>query len=144
MKMDYDLKPYACKSLDATKIMSWCSGSSDQLYLVEEWKVLFNNAFNTFYLQLYGTGHIIKDQSESKRGNPLPMLHYLIFLINSKGSFICTIPQTREYIYNTVFVTAVVENWLDQEIAWWVYQEGLIWQPITPQAEASLIYKKLW
>ena len=31
--------------------------------------------------------------SDSKRGNPLPP-HGLLFPINSKGSFICTIPQT--------------------------------------------------
>ena len=30
---------------------------------VNEGKVLFNDAFNTFYLQLYGDGHIVKDHS---------------------------------------------------------------------------------
>ena len=55
--------------------------------------VLFNHALNTFYLRLYGIRHIVKDHSDSERGNPLPP-HRLLFLINSKGSFICTIPQT--------------------------------------------------
>ena len=32
--------------------------------------------------------------SDSNRGNPLPPLHGLLFLISSKGSLICTIPQT--------------------------------------------------
>ena len=54
---------------------------------------LFNDALNTFYLRLYGVGHMVKDHSDSERGNPLPP-HGLLFPINSKGSFICTIPQT--------------------------------------------------
>ena len=60
----------------------------------KEGNVLFNNAFNTFYLQLYGVRHMVKDHTYSERGNPLPP-HGLLFLINSKGSFICTIPQTE-------------------------------------------------
>ena len=52
---------------------------------------LFNNALNTFYLRLYGVRHMVKDHSDSERGNPLPP-HGLLFLISSKGSFICIIP----------------------------------------------------
>ena len=59
----------------------------------KEGNVLFNNALNTFYLQLYGVQHMVKDHSDSKRGNLLPPLHGLLFLISSKGSFIFTIPQ---------------------------------------------------
>ncbi len=55
--------------------------------------VLFNDALNTFYLRLYGVRHMVKDHSDRERGNPLPP-HGLLFPINSKGSFICTIPQT--------------------------------------------------
>ena len=55
--------------------------------------VIFNDALNTFYLRLYGVRHMVKDHSDSERGNPLPP-HRLLFSINSKGSFICTIPQT--------------------------------------------------
>ena len=58
---------------------------------------LFNDALNTFYLRLYGVIHMVKDHSDSEKGNPLPP-HRLLLLINSKGSFICTIP--------------VVDNWL--------------------------------
>ena len=50
-----------------------------------------------FILQLYGVGHIVKDQSDSERRNPLPP-YELIFLINSNVSFICTIPQTGYHI----------------------------------------------
>ena len=56
----------------------------------KEGNVLFNDALNTFYLRLYGVRHMASD---SEKGNPL-LPHRLLFLINSKGSFICTIPQT--------------------------------------------------
>ena len=56
----------------------------------EEGNVLFNDALDTFYLRLYGVRHVVQDHSDSERGNPLPP-HGLLFPINSKGSFICTI-----------------------------------------------------
>ena len=59
----------------------------------KEGNVLFNDALNTFYLQLHGIRLMVKDHSDSKRGNPLPP-HGLLFLISSKGSFIYIIPQT--------------------------------------------------
>ena len=58
-----------------------------------ERNVLFNGALNTFYLRLYGVRHMVKDHSDSEKGNPL-LPHRLLFPISSKGSFICTIPQT--------------------------------------------------
>ena len=58
-----------------------------------ERNVLFNDALNTFYLWLYGVRHMVKDHSDSEKGNPL-LPHRLLFLISSKGSFICIIPQT--------------------------------------------------
>ena len=70
-------------------------GRKETFYLTwrKEGNVLFNDALNTFYLRLYGVRHMVKDHSDSERGNPLPP-HGLLFLISSKGSFICTIPQT--------------------------------------------------
>ena len=58
-----------------------------------ERNVLFNDALNTFYLRLFGIRHMVKDHSDSRKGNLLPP-HRLLLLINSNGSFICTIPQT--------------------------------------------------
>ena len=52
---------------------------------IKEGNVLFYDALNTFYLLLYGVGHMVKDHSDSERGNPLPP-HRLLFTINSKGS----------------------------------------------------------
>ena len=46
-----------------------------------------------FYLRLYGVRHMVKDHSDSEKGNPLPP-HRLLLSINCKGYFICTIPQT--------------------------------------------------
>ena len=37
-----------------------------------ERNVLFNDALNTFYLRLYGVRHMVKDHSDSEKGNPLP------------------------------------------------------------------------
>ena len=58
-----------------------------------ERNVLFNDALNTFYLRLYGVRHMVKDHSDSEKGNPLPP-HRLLLSIDSKVFFICTIPQT--------------------------------------------------
>ena len=33
----------------------------------KEGNVLFNDALNTFYLRLYGIGHMVKDHSDSER-----------------------------------------------------------------------------
>ena len=43
-------------------------------------KYFFNDALNTFYLRLYGIRHMVKDHSDSERGNPLPP-HGLLFLL---------------------------------------------------------------
>ena len=53
-----------------------------------------NDALNTFYLWLYGIKHMVKDHSDSKRGNPLPP-HGLLFLISCKGSFYMHHPTDR-------------------------------------------------
>ena len=44
--------------------------------------VLFNDTLNTFYLRLYGIRHMVKDHSDSEKGNSLPT-HRLLFPINS-------------------------------------------------------------
>ena len=49
----------------------------------KEGNVLFNDALNTFYLRLHGVRHMVKDHSDSEKGNPLPP-HRLLFPIDSK------------------------------------------------------------
>ena len=63
-------------------------------YLLDRKKgnVLFNDALNTFFLRLNGVKHMVKDHSDTERGNPLPP-HRLLFPISNKGSFICTTPH---------------------------------------------------
>ena len=80
---------------------------------------LFNDTLNTFsygYMAL----DMVKDHSDSKRGNPLSP-HGLLFLISSKGSFICT-----RIAHTMAFVTPVMEHWLEREIAQWIHHEGSI------------------
>ena len=43
-----------------------------------EGSILFNDVFNTFYLWLYGVGHMVEDHSDSEKGTPLPP-HGLFF-----------------------------------------------------------------
>ena len=86
---------------------------------MKEGNVFFNDALNTFCLRLYGVGHMVKDHSDSERGNPLPP-HRLLFPMSSKGSFICTIPTDRR-AHTTTFVIPVVEHWHEREIAQWVH-----------------------
>ena len=61
---------------------------------------------------------MVKEHSDSEKGNPL-LPHRLLFPINSKGSFICTIPD--RIAHTMAFVTPVVEHWLEREIAQWVH-----------------------
>ena len=76
----------------------------------KEGNVLFNDTLNTFYFWLYGIKHMVKDHMDSERGNLL-LPHGLLFLISSKGSFICIIPDRITHI--TAFVTPVTEHWLE-------------------------------
>ena len=62
---------------------------------------------------------MVKDHSDSERGNPLPP-HGLLFPISSKGFFYMHHPTDR-ITHTTAFVTPVVERWLEREIAQWVH-----------------------
>ena len=77
----------------------------------KEGNVLFNDTLNTFYLQLYGVRHTVKDDAHSERGNLL-LPHGLLFSISSKGYFICINPTDR-IAHTTAFVTPVMEHWLE-------------------------------
>ena len=60
--------------------------------MIKEGNVLFNDTLNTLYLRLYGIGHLmVKDHSDSERGNSLPPLHGLLFSTGIKGSFDCNV-----------------------------------------------------
>ena len=95
-----------------------CNYSRLTFHGERERNVLFNDALNTFYLRLYGVRHMVKDHSDSEKGNPLPP-HRLLLSINSKGSFICTIPH--RITHTTDFFIPVVEHWLEREITFHGY-----------------------
>ena len=44
---------------------------------MKEGNVLFNN---TFYLRLYGVGHMVKDHSDSERGKPAAATWATLFI----------------------------------------------------------------
>ena len=71
---------------------------------MKEGNVLFNDALNTFYLRLYGVRHMVKDHSDSERGNPLPA-HRLLFPISSKGSLYAS-SHRRDNTYHGLYYTS--------------------------------------
>ena len=82
----------------------------------------------SFYLTTHSThfvygymasGYMVKDHSDSEKGNPL-LPHRLLLSISSKGSFFMHHPTDR-IPHTTAFVTPVVEHWLEREIAQWVH-----------------------
>ena len=84
-----------------------------------------------FYLTTHSTHFIygymasdiimVKDHSDSERVNPLPpYIHY----------------PTDRIATTTVFVTPVVEHWLERELAQWVHREESTRRPIAPRANA--------
>ena len=46
----------------------------------KEENVLLNDMLNTFYLRLYGFKRVLKDHSDTKKGNPMSPLHVLFLL----------------------------------------------------------------
>ena len=78
-----------------------------------QWKEMFHLTTHSthFYLQLYGVEYMVTDYLDSESGNPL-LPHGLLFLINSKGSFICTITHTGLDI-----PWPFLHHWLEREIA---------------------------
>ena len=61
---------------------------------------------------------MVKDHSDSEKGNPLPP-HRILFPISSK--FFYMHHPTDRIAHTTAFVTPVVEHWLEREIAQWVH-----------------------
>ena len=84
---------------------------------------------NILFMVIYMVRHMVKDHSDSERGNQL-LPHGLLFLISSKF-FLMPLPTDR-IAHTTVFVTPVMEHWLEWEIAQWVLHDdsshhGLPW-----------------
>ena len=73
-------------------------------------KELFYLTMNAIYS--YVASDMVKDHSDSKKGNPLPPIHRIYFLI----IFYMHHPTDR-IVHIMAFVIPVVEHWLKQEIA---------------------------
>ena len=58
-----------------------------------EREMFYLTTHSTHFINGYMASDMVKDHSDSEKGNPL-LPHRLLLSINSKGSFICTIPQT--------------------------------------------------
>ena len=83
----YEYQKYLCpdRKTERQDYMVFVIARSSVKMDRKEGNVLFNDALNTFLIWLYGIKHMVKDHSGSGRGNPLPPLHGLLFLISSKG-----------------------------------------------------------
>ena len=79
-----------------------------------ERNVLFNDALNTFYLRLYGVRHMVKDHSDSEKGNPLPP------------------PHRQDSIYHGLCYTSRGALAGTRNSSMGPPHEGLIRRPITP------------
>ena len=60
-------------------------------------------------------GYMVKNHSDSERGNPL-LPHGLLFLVSSTGSFYMHHP-THRIAHTTAFETPVVEHWLERDLS---------------------------
>ena len=78
-------------------------GRKEMLYLTT------HSTHLIIYGWLYGVRHMVKDHSDSKRGNPL-LPHGLLFLISSKGSFICIIPQSHIFITSHLSLVSIKQT----------------------------------
>ena len=72
----------------------------------KEGNVLFNDALNMFYLRLYGERYIVKDHSDSERGNLLPP-HGLLFPIRK---------LRKEMFYLTTHSTCFIYGYMASDI----------------------------
>ena len=50
--------------------------TNKSVHTMNEGNIAFNDTFNTFYLWLFDARHMVKDHSDSERGNPLPQNHF--------------------------------------------------------------------
>ena len=71
----------------------------------KEGNVLFNDALKTFYLRLYGVRHMVKDHSDSERGNPLPP-HGLLFPISTARVILYASSHIQDNTYHGLCYTS--------------------------------------
>ena len=95
---------------------------------------------STQFICDYITSDIIKDHSDNKTGNPPTPFPGLLFRLAGKVGFYEHHPIDR-IVHTMVFVTPVVEYWLQQETAQWGHHEGSI--PLTQRVSSLLVISEL-
>ena len=88
-----------------------CSSDSDNKE--DGGYVLINDTLNTFYLRLYGIGHMVKDKQiviEETSATPT----WATLFIQQQGIFYMHHPTDRT-THTTYFVTPIVEHWLERK-----------------------------
>ena len=126
-KQNSFLKVSLCKESAMSQNLNGITHQVNQSYRRKEGNVLFNDALITLYLRLYGIRHMVKDHSDSERGNLLPP-----HMLPLQAARVILHHYTDRITHTTAFVTPVVGHWLGREIAQWVHHEGSIRRPIAP------------
>ena len=124
-----------------------------------ERNILFNDTLNTFYLQLYGVRHMVKDHSDSEKGNRCRHIGYAYRLAarvllyapshrqdntchslcyTSRGALAGTRNSSMGPLWGIDLVThrTMSRRFYHGATAQWVHHEGSIRRPITPRADA--------
>ena len=99
-----------------------------------EGNALFNDTLNTFYLRLYGVGHMVKGNSDSERGYPMPP-HGLLFPISSKV-FLYASSHRQDNTYHSLWYTSHRALAGTRNNSMGPPHEGSIRRPIAPCANA--------
>ena len=62
--------------------------------------ILFNDTLNTLFY-----GYMVKDHSDSERGDQIPPLHEIPFLNSSKRCFVCSIPHQNSTYHGLCYTS---------------------------------------
>ena len=119
-----------------TAILPACYPPVIKNFLIKEGNVLFNDSLNTFYLRLHGIKHMVKDHSDSERGNLLPSTRATLFN-EQQGFFYMHHPtdrttHTTAFCYTSRGALAGTRN-----SSMGPLREGSIRRPIAPWAKRS-------
>ena len=94
---------------------------------------------DTFYLRLYGFRHMVKDLANSEKREPADAKWAT--LSDQQQGFFYMHHLTDRIVHTTVFVTPIVEHWLEREIAQWIQHDKSIQRPIAPWANALIMVR---
>ena len=84
----------------------------------KEGNVLFNDALNTFYLRLYGVGHMVNDHLVRAK----TCCCHMDYSFQLTARVLLYGPHHRQdNTYHGLCYTSRIEHWLEREIAQWVH-----------------------